>query len=380
VLVVGETVVGLTLTLLLGRAGYDPVLVGVRDRPWRSRVTYLPPPVRRVFDGIGVGERVRDRSVAVERVAVHGGDADSETGTVLSAAERTAPAPAVVRTRALRSVLEQRVSERRRRPERPIESLSQRDGGVTVRFDDGITERFDVVVDTSGSAALRPGDGAAPERVRLAQFEVPLDDGASRSRLRDRWHPNAVVQYSPRRGDPGTLLRITAPVRAVPSLLSGAEPAESSLADALADALGGPTRWSAGADLRAVTQVRLPRGPIRAAWWGVGAVSFCGRAACPVAPATGLDLALGVEDALAFVRALSERRRAASAAVEAYTTARRRRLTALRQTVATARATGEPPLSRPPTSSLGSLDVFRHAALGPFLGEPLWSLHRSGVR
>ena len=380
---VGETVVGLTLTLLLRRAGYDPLLVGGTGSPVPSRLTYLCAPALRVLDAVGAGTRLRERSVTVDSVSVRQVAPPEESRAVLA---RDGPPeetrPVVVRTRWLRRVLEERLPEEQRRAERAVDTFSRRDSGLVVEFGDGIREWFDVVVDAGGGGtSLRPAGRDPPKHDALAQYDTLVEsDALPRNQVRDFWYPDAFVQLSPRPNDPGGMLRVTAPRSAIATALESETVGNSIGEGVVVDALGGIAPERVETESTTVRQVRLSDGVGRREWWGDGRVAFCGPAACPLAPGSGYGAWFGIEDAVAFVLELNGRGRPASDLVDAYASGRNRRLAALRRTAEAARPDHEYPLPRSAHPALASLGVFRHVALGEFLGERLRAVRGEAFR
>ncbi|WP_152436548.1 FAD-dependent oxidoreductase [Halosimplex carlsbadense] len=376
VLVVGTTVVGAALALLLRRAGYDPLVVAGGDTPSGSRVTPLSPWALAALDAVDVGATVRSRAVAVRGVSVQGTDSTAPTDAAavgdLPAGEAS---PALVRTRGLRRALEARLDGRRCRRDTPVAELSAREDGVAVEFTDGVREWFDVVVDAGGlSPPLHPGGRRRAEPATLVQYETGTDDGRGGDRIRERWHDAALVQRLPDPGDAREWVRVTAPA-----------PDRDSAADdplpetVVPDDVAVPTGLD-GAESTTVRQVRVfDRSPSPGSW-GRGRVAACGPAACPVAPATGFRTALGFEDALAFVRALTRSDRSASAVVDAYASGRARRLATLSRRAGAARSDHDYPVPDAAASPLAAVGLLRTVALGPALCERLAALGRDGVR
>jgi 2-polyprenyl-6-methoxyphenol hydroxylase-like FAD-dependent oxidoreductase len=129
-----------------------------------------------------------------------------------------------------------------------------------------------------------------------------------------------------------------------------------------------------------VRQVRLSDESTRRKWWGSGRVSFCGSAACPLAPASGFAVPFGIEDAVTFVSELGRGARPVAEVVAAYAADRKRRLTRLRRTTEAGQFDPEYPTLRSAESTLASLRTLRQVALGSFLGEPMPAVQREGFR
>jgi 2-polyprenyl-6-methoxyphenol hydroxylase-like FAD-dependent oxidoreductase len=379
VLVVGETVAGLALTLLLDRAGYDPVLVRGSETAPVSRLGYLWPPTLRLLDALGVDVSAPDCGVGVDRVDVR---AD---GTLRSyVADTAAGRPALVRTTRLRRALEAELHTGQGR-DRTVDSLSRHEGGLVVAFDDGVREWFDVAVDTSrvdglprsdGEQATPAVDGRDGETTALRQYEVPVvtdtdrDATTAPGHIHEGWQPGVLAESLPRPGDPGRLLRVTTACDAP------ATPTET-----VREALPDGATWVpalSGCEPVSVRQVSsLSADPARS-WWGRGRVAFCGGATCPVSPASGVQLSAGIADALALVSALTRGPRAAADAVGAYAARRARRVGTLARTAATARADHAYPVPDRTQPALATLGLLRTVSLAPFLGGSLASLQREG--
>ncbi|WP_436930624.1 FAD-dependent oxidoreductase [Halosimplex halobium] len=374
VLVVGDTVVGLTLTLLLRHAGYDPLVVNGTAPPVSSRTTYLCPPAVRTLDAVGVGTSVRDCGTTVESVFVNVSTSQSDPTVLSMGTEQAETMPLVVRTDRLRRALETRLPEQQHRGDRAVETVSRRDGGLVVKFRDGIHEWFDVVVDAGGGGdALRPTGAESPASDPLAQYELPLDTVTlTQAGIRDHWRSDALIQAFQSQDDSGGTLRITTPCSDIERVLADVNPET-----------GPPSETdlvSEGAEFESTRIQHMRASDAVADWWGSGQVAFCGRAACPVAPASGFDVTIGIEDAIAFVTELNDTTQPVSDIVDTYSSRRADRLTTLRDRVESVGTDHQYPLpgsTRPPLASLGALRV---VTLGSFLGTPMDSIQREGFK
>jgi 2-polyprenyl-6-methoxyphenol hydroxylase-like FAD-dependent oxidoreductase len=190
----------------------------------------------------------------------------------------------------------------------------------------------------------------------------------------DHWYEDALVQRVPDPSGPGVVLRITARHPDLPGRRD--EPRESPSPGHSSD-LG---RELTGVDPRPVRQTDLRNGDADRTRWAGGRVSFCGAAVCPAAPASGVRISFGIEDALAFVAELTRESRPAADAVEAYADRRHRRLRDLRRTAERVQADRESPTPAPPNASVASLGVFRTVALGPFTDPTLAALRLDDFR
>ncbi|GGJ03639.1 hypothetical protein GCM10008995_11790 [Halobellus salinus] len=405
VLVVGDTPTGVALTRLLRRAGFDPVVASHAGPTAVSRVTLLSPAATEVLGTLGEGRRLLARGATVDSISVvttRGDGRNSGTVGPRSAGTRRVPAVAVptpVLYRTLNDGLPGDVSAR----DRTVESVSPAADGVAVRFDDGVREWFDVVVDAgtgqrrsggrsdAGTGQRRSGgrsdadagqrrsgewsdadagqrrsgewsDAGAGRHDVVHQYEATVD-GPSGTRTCDVWLPNGILQCLPAATDGGTLVRIT--------VAASESPADERVIEAAtrqSDAFEGPAPEAF--DRERVRQVRLPGGTVAERRWGDGRIARCGRAACPAAPATGVGVSLGITDALGLVSVLARDGRAVAETTAAYAADRAKRFAALERA-----ATGaDHPV--PAAEPLRSLGVVRAMALEALVAAPrsaLWS-------
>ena len=359
ILVVGTTPVGVTLTLLLCAAGYEPVLVSHDNTPNTSQRTYLSPAALEVLDTVGLGTRIHDRGRPVDGVTVRRIDTsrsvDPRDEVTAEAPDRKRAPAVVVSTPLLLRTLREEVPTAATVQDRAVDSISRRAAGVTVTFDDGVRESFDVVVGVERrSEPLRSGGDGVDTAFR--QYETIIDGVPERRRVRDVWAPEAVAQRLPGGPDERALVRITLPVHS-----GGGGDAREIFSN---------LQWvpdSGAFDRRQMLQRQLPDSGLPGKWWGDGRVAWCGPGACPAASAAGVGQSLGITDALGLVSALT-REVSASTAVEAYATARAQRLDELRRTVS--RDTSRVAVTRGTDTPFDSLRVLRAIALEPFFGTP----------
>lgn len=361
VLVVGDTPTGLAIMSLLRAAGYDPVLAGAADLPTASRVTFLSPAAMEVLGSLDAGPPLLDSGVVVDAVAVGSVPGDERVDvTVRQRPGDTGRAPAITApTPLLYRALDSGLASETTARDRTVGSVSVEDGGVAVRFDDGVREWFDLVVDAGvGSlrAQKRAADAGRPGTV--CQYEATVE-GLINREIRDVWVPNGLVQWLPASADCGTLVRITTTVT------------ESAAGEQATRTASGLSEFPGVPDFEAfkrarVKQARLPRTTVPPEWWGSGRIACCGRAACPTAPAAGVGPSLGLTDALGLVSALSHDGTAVPEAIDAYAASRARRFDNVRHTAAGPDRALQVPESAPePMQSLG---VLRATALKPFAG------------
>jgi 2-polyprenyl-6-methoxyphenol hydroxylase-like FAD-dependent oxidoreductase len=373
VLVVGDTTVGLVLTLLLRRAGYDPLLANGTERPLSSRVAHLSPPAVRTLAALGVP--VREWSTAVNSVSVRTAASQDERSVALSWETGDAKTPSVVVCRKrLHNALLERLPTEQRSTGRTVERVTRRDSGLRAEFENGIREWFDVAVDAGGGGhSLRSVRSDTPTVRTLVQCEFLTENVTpAQHHLYDRWRSDAFVQQLPVPSGTGHLRRVTAPQSDIGTVFR-----EESWVAARPNGGATDTAGDVERDEVRVRQIQPHEGDARPIWWGTGRVAFCGQAACPVAPASGFDPTLGIEDAVAFVSELTSARPVADV-VEAYSDGRAHRLGTLRQAVEAGHSAQAYPVQQSVRSPLASLAAFRAVSLGSVLGGPLSALQRDG--
>lgn len=375
ILVVGETTAGLAATHLLRHAGYDPLLVSDPSSQVTREVTYLWPPAIELLSALGASDRMLDVGSPLDGVAVQARDGHREYTALPGDNSGLETPAALVRTSTLRQALEDALPVDQRRQERTVSDVTRCEGGVAVEFDDGIQEWFDVVlVADSAATPARCAGRTTRESPPLTQYETVVDAPSRAERtLEEVWFPNALLQRFPCVDDSESLVRLTTPESGLPDCLAGHR--ETLSATGIPAGLEDELRET---DPTTVRQARLPTTDAQGVRWGRDRVAFCGPAAWPAAPASGFRGSFGIEDALAFVAALTRSTRADGDTVDRYATRRLRRLSDIRRRVSVPRRDQEYPPDSSIDPSLERLSVLRSVALGPFLDSRLTALQRAG--
>ncbi|MFC7116413.1 FAD-dependent oxidoreductase [Natronoarchaeum sp. GCM10025703] len=172
-------------------------------------MTYLWPPVRRVFEAIGVGEWLHDHATTIDRIDVYGPTAREDRTFELPTDSGIEPnRPLVVETEAFRRALTEQLPDRQSDDRRTVDTVTHHSDGLAVDFEDGVREWFDVVVDAgSGVDPSHQSDRVeSPECTVLYQHETVIGtDSNSTNHIQERWYPDCLVQCLPR-ADTGSLL------------------------------------------------------------------------------------------------------------------------------------------------------------------------------
>jgi len=370
VLVVGDTIVGHTLTLLLHQAGFDPLLVTASDRVYESEIAYLWPAAVQTLEFVGVDLSTLKYSTAVD--TVRDMTEPTENATTCRSHQVGENSPMVVPTSEVRGLLKELSTAKSRSIDREVETFTSRDYGELIEFVDGIREWFDVVLytDTPEMPAQSP-KGDPVDTSPLTQYEIALsgeEHSCENSQYIDIRTPEAHVQSVPRQRSE-CLIRITAsraPVDAITERIAGQLPVEATASLDTAIAETAPST---------VRQTAFKHRSIDTSWWGSGRVGYCGQAVCVCAPASGFSPSFGIEDALAFVTELARNDGAGTDVVATYADRRAQRLRTLLRTV---RLAGPGYVSAVQSdSSLETVWLLRSVSLAPLFGGRLRSAQQT---
>jgi 2-polyprenyl-6-methoxyphenol hydroxylase-like FAD-dependent oxidoreductase len=356
VLVVGDTIVGHTLVLLLDRAGFDPLLATGSGQSAESKIVSLWPSAVRALEVVGVNPFALEYT-SINSVSIQSVIPSTENTTVTSRFDQPdGDSLVVVSTVELHHTLEKSSAERSRTIDRRIETLSYRDDGMVVQFADGIREWFDAVIYAdSFDMADQARKQSTKDSTKLTQYEVYSDLdilSGEETQWVEHWSQDTYLQSVPRQ-TAKRLLRVTAPRETTAAQIArnlGTQLVSGEVASL-------KTKLSEG-EQSTVQQTALNVQRIDSNWWGDGRICRCGQAAYATAPASGFRISAGIEDALAFVTELARGDRSTSDVVNAYADNRAQHFTALARTVRQTRPTDDyhdliP--SEPPLETMGVL-------------------------
>lgn len=315
VLVVGDNVPGLVLARLLNRSGLEPVVLASPGHATPSSVATLWAGGVHLLEGrLGLGD-VTSQGIPVDAVRVRP-TAESDTERREAPAGKARDWPVVVGTAELREALAGALGADATRLRTGLSRVSPRGDRVDVEFANGVRESFDIVVGADGpdSAVRAATDQVAPDWPALAQAEAWFDREASGGpAVMDCPADGRCVQVLPGPGADGeATLRVTAP--------AGGAALVSSPTDI--DDFGIPPSDAT----RDVTRTSVRQAIRPDDCWRSDRLAFCGGAALPVAPASGMRTALGLEDAWVLADELSRGPDTVTAALQRYERRRARRL------------------------------------------------------
>jgi 2-polyprenyl-6-methoxyphenol hydroxylase-like FAD-dependent oxidoreductase len=355
ILVVGDGIPGTLVTGVLSRAGFDPVLVTDSGAGLDSRLTYLWPAALRLLEPVGIESSLRASGTPVEAVACGGSEARADSQTVDS---QSAPSPLVVPSDTLLNELQTVLLEDTVVQHRTIDTLEQAGDALEVTFEDGVREWFDIVVVTSPGGVDHTDDSHRREPPTVTQFEAPIGSASLKgTHVWGSWQRDGLVELLPSPDSSTRLLRLTT---------AGPDPAETLRSvDWAGTSVSVESAVAQLAETAQTTVRQVSAGTsVTPGWWGTGRVPRCGSAGFPTAPASGVHVAMAIEDAWVLVEQLVRGPESVPRAVETYARRRSRRIGALsRRERPDCPGEGPPPgtLSTP----LSTVRRLRTAALSP---------------
>jgi 2-polyprenyl-6-methoxyphenol hydroxylase-like FAD-dependent oxidoreductase len=319
VLVVGDGVGGLSAAAFLRRQGLDPTVVAgppprSTDREAVERCVILwDTPVALLAD-LGVTAELASSSVEIGTWVVSTAD-----GTVLErleAPDREAHPFLAVDRRRLRRALRDRLPSRSVRLTKTPRALRTDDGPPVVEFEDGVRERFDLVVGADGAGSWVGTNGFDADRPTadgMTTWAFRADGAGVPGTVAEAWGTDAMVAVIPvTSGACGRLVTTAGDAAAAADALAGAFGRADHPVTGGFD-LPGPDALVGGPDY-----VR------RADPWAADRVALVGDAARTLPPCS-LGPSLAVEDAYVLADELSDRTGTA-AALGRYECRRRGRL------------------------------------------------------
>lgn len=318
VLIAGAGIAGLSLAGFFQRIGVQPVLVEATEEfDAHGDVVELPPEATALLEQLGVADEIRDAGAVVTRWArrrpdgtvVNKLDTDDSGGFVAVPYER------------LREQLVESVGPGSVRTGTALRSVDPSDRPVVVTFENGVRERFDLVIGADGarSRTRESLGGDPPVSCGTTSLAFPLPSSVTLQGASEIWSPDGAVFRAIPAGD--------RPVGAltVPSEGSGTEEADPA---ALSD-LNTGIDWLLPEALAAVDPDAVWREKdvrVQESVWVEGRVALAGDAAHAPHRLTGIGPILAIEDAAALVSELVDRTDALSAGLAEYAARRRSRL------------------------------------------------------
>jgi len=309
VLVVGDDPTAIATAGFLGQVGLDPVLARPPSERAGPNTLTLWRPGLVLLERLGLRRPVEAIGTRLDRLARPNVNSSWTTD------QSDRPVLLSVRRAELLSILDRRVRDRIRTPDRPIAGIDRTHNRVDVTFEGGIEESFDTVVTTDSTLAptVEPRHIAATTHTWAFDWptETPVPDGPT-----ERWNGDRAAFSVPvANGTRVRLVSVTDPTHAATDL------------DSLERRFGTLLGWSANSfETLSQHAIQYNQG-IRAVPVSVHAdgVVLIGSAARASLPGDCLRTTLGIEDAWVLADALAYGPRDRDDALDEYEQRRRRR-------------------------------------------------------
>ncbi len=368
ILIVGDTIAGLTLATLLQQRGFDPLVLRTGTDRSPSKLTTLWHAGVRLLQRVGIDrQQLAEMMDVVDLFVLPKATGDQLTNVDT---ETEYPNPTVFSTAELRDTLHKQFGGNLTR-EKDIASLSARDDSVNVQFEDGVAEAFDLVVNAGTKGLLDPSfdtdPGVRNPSLRQIELSTPIDHDR-RATIIEGWIEDVFVQQLPSPGNrESAILRLTSPNDSIS--LETVVP-----------------RWRRQTGAKPISQSqRTPRSreiavdravalgtKEDASQWAEGRQVFLSPAAVGLPPASGFHIESGIEDAWVLADEITHARDSTATIGNRFARRRRNRLTTLRNRAITASGKHAYPVRD--TEPFETISAFRSVCLGSFCATELTEL------
>jgi len=318
VVIVGAGIGGLSLAVFFRQAGIQPVVIEADEEfDQQGNVVELWPEATALLERLGVAEAVRDAGTVVTEWTQRQPD-----GTVVDRLVTNPPGGFLtIPYGRLREQLLEHIGPDAIRTGITLRSLDASDHPVTVSFENGVREQFDLVIGADGvnsrTRALIGGPGAVPCGTASCAFPLPARTGLSGAN--EIWTADGTVfRTLPVTDHLMGLLTVPTDTLADgtvdPARISALEAKIEWLGPKMVDGLTANDIWAA-------EDIRVPTDR-----WAEGHVALVGDAAHARHRLAGMGATLAIEDAAVLVSELVDREDALSARLADYAGRRRSRL------------------------------------------------------
>lgn len=301
ILVVGAGIGGLCLTRSLRRSGYNPVLIdgaGHFDDAGHG-MTICTSGLSLLAD-FEIVDDVLEVATPLTTWEMHGPGADLHTQISLDH-QRDVPIVALHGVHVHR-ILRRSIPHKRIRLDTTIEHLVRQQDTIEVTFDDGVRERFDLVVgaegaDSSVRSAISPAEGEPSGESAFWSFWIDQYDEQP-TVITDVWAQNDTVLTVIPHGDRSFATLSTTPV----------PPEHDQYSLPVLRRTFDESAWMAPEILDSLSSESIGYATThrpRAMEWGDGRIALLGQAADPVHPLSLSRTSLAIEDAVALSEELT---------------------------------------------------------------------------
>lgn len=368
ILIVGDTIPGLTLAILLQKHGFDPLVLTTDTVRKPSELTTLWNAGVRVLLKIGNDQSYQETLVELDYLLVLSNSPDTRLKKISADAEY--PHPTVFSTAELSDALHRQFDNDRTR-DKGIGSLTARQDSVDVKFDDGVRESFDIVVNAGNTDLFDPSfkTDSVNRKSSLFQSEIaaPIDP-ERRSTLIEGWIDDVLVQQIPSPdGSDSAVLRMTRRKDTIP--VDTVVTRWRQLTDAEPFSLSEKPHRNGVMNLDRTVELGNRGATSRRA---NGRLVFLSPAAFAFPPASGFHVGCGIEDAWVLADTITNASGSPAKIGNQFEIRRRNRINAIRNRAFSVSSTHPYPVRK--TEPFASVTAFRSACLGSFCAAELSEL------
>ena len=374
ILIIGDTIPGLTLARFLQKHGFDPLVSTENTVRSPSELTTLWNKGVRLLSSVGIDRECFRGMLELEALLGLSSDIDFRLERINP--DFDYPHPTVFSTAALRDALHAQVGDGRIRP-KGVTTLSTRPDSIDVLFDDGVRESFDLVVSASTNPLESQFDSShLSSPTTLYQHELPATiDRNRRTTVIEGWIDDVLVQQIPSpQSTESAVLRMTArkdtiPVNHVVTQWQQWTDAE------LFNQRDEPQRNEEN-----IQKIQQQTGEFAngntSSRWADGRRMFLSPRALKFAPASGFSVGFGIEDAWVLADEIYHANGDPVAIGNRFARRRRDRVATIRQRAIAVTSTHPYPVRG--TEPFESVTALRTACLGSFCATDLTELQEQG--
>jgi 2-polyprenyl-6-methoxyphenol hydroxylase-like FAD-dependent oxidoreductase len=368
ILIVGDSIAGLTLARLLQQRGFDPLVLQTGTNQTLSTLTTLWNPGVRLLQRVGIDQHEMENVGKLENLLVRSNTTDETLEAV--EADTDYPPPLVLSTTELHDTLHEQIGNGRYLG-KEIASLSDRDDSVTVQFDDGVAESFDLVVNAGNRSLLEPSFKSDPgaRNVPLAQVELTTPVSHDRRRtVIEGWIDDVLVQQIPSpEASESAVLRMTSRNDTIPVGSVVTRWRRRTAVEPLDQSAGTPRTRTVGVDRRVTLGTDSEE-----RWWADGRRVFLSAAAVELPPASGFRIGFGIADGWVLADEIAHASDSPATIGIRYASRRRNRFDTIRNRAGAVSSIHSYPVCE--TEPLKTVTAFRSVCLGTFCTAELADL------
>lgn len=367
ILIVGDSIAGLTLAILLKKRGFDPLVLQTATDHTSSKLTTLWNPIVRLLQRVGVDHQDLENVVELADLCVISNATDGQLEKV--DADTNYTHSIVFPTSELNDTLHTQFADDRFL-KKAIASLSDREDSVTVQFDDGVAESFDLVVNAGSKGLLDPSgktDEVKDTHFMQAELITPIDHDRRRTTI-EGWIDNVLVQQIPSPESPeSAVLRMTTRKDSIP-----VETVVRRWRRRTAEEPLGQAEKTAWDEQVVVDRTGTPKIKGNMHRWADGRQVVLPSAAVGFPPASGFHIGFGIEDARVLADEITHASDSPATIGNRFADRRRNRFNTIRNRAITVSPIHSYPVED--TEPFKTVTAFRSVCLGTFCATELTDL------